>query len=854
MPKNKILLVDSDSENLRLYEISFRRAGLVTTTATDGADALKKLELFQPDLIVSEVTLPQMDGYEFCAEVKNDPRYRNIPFLFLTKEKSIENKVMGLELGADDYLVKPIFIKELITRVKMLIDRRDKEGMQVSGGKSLSGSLGEMEIVDLIQIMDMGVKSGTIQLTFEEEGEGKIYFRKGKISHVQYDRYTDMKAFSRILNRSRGEFNINFHEPEVEDTIELNTHEFVMEGMRWIDEWRGVLEGMPPLTSVLAVNSDLVLEANPDSEVFEGAGSLLSAFDGHKNISEIIDHLDQNDLEVLKKISHLYFEGYLIEVSPSELEEKKAEEEPPPKEFIELEEEISADDSIAHIFVEDSENELKEPSSSSRGKTLAEIEQQGESSPAGPPAGKPPGAEPDQEFFVEEEVEFEEEEPEKKSAIEFQPPSQIKLERTPEPSGQTNTATEPEEKYPAGPSAATGSGDGITVRDAEIGEKERFEWARAKPPPTTRPPQPGMSEEELWFLPPEDEARLAGSKKQHIEVIDRTPQRGVISAKKPTKIVSIIDDEPPQLPGSEVAETSETTDTEAPAPTAKKVRIPTPILIAAAVVGIFILGVGSAVLILKSQLGGPGSTTPTTVAQVDSGENTSPSTPIQPENTPTVNEIPPDDATALTPSPAPESPPPQPVKTAPAPQPESSPPPPRPKPEPVVKTAPTPAAPKPAPKPKPKPKPKPVRVSTPKKTVTLAKKPTTPAVSKAKSVTPAKPKGTSPPAKKTDPKQSRIYHARGKSYYQKGNLAKAVEDFAKAVNFNPRNAEAYYDLGVAYHDLGQTSNAIQALRWAVGLNLKNPEAYRLLGLLYQNIGDAKNSQIYFQKYITMLSE
>jgi len=116
MPRNKILLVDSDVENLRLYEISFRRAGFIPTIATDGGDALKKIELFQPDLIISEVNLPNMDGYEFCAEVKNDPRFRSIPFLFLTKEKSIENKVMGLELGADDYLVKPIFLKELITR------------------------------------------------------------------------------------------------------------------------------------------------------------------------------------------------------------------------------------------------------------------------------------------------------------------------------------------------------------------------------------------------------------------------------------------------------------------------------------------------------------------------------------------------------------------------------------------------------------------------------------------------------------------------------------------------------------------------------------------------------------------
>ena len=833
MPKNKILLVDSDIENLRLYEISFRRAGLVTTTATDGADALKKLELFQPDLIVSEVSLPQMDGYEFCAEVKNDPRYRTIPFLFLTKEKSIENKVMGLELGADDYLVKPIFIKELITRVKMLIDRRDKEGMQVHGGKSLSGNLGEMEIVDLIQIMDMGVKSGTILLSFEGGDEGKIFFRKGKLSHVQYGKYIDMKAFARILNRSRGEFNIEFSEPDVEDTIELNTHEFVMEGMRWIDEWRGVLEGMPPLDSVLAVNSELVLEANPDNEVFEGAGTILSAFDGLTTISDIIDSINANDLDILKKISHLYFEGYLIEVSPGELEEKKAAAETPHKEFIELEEDLDQDDSIAHIFVEESGPDLKEISSPQRGKTLAEIEQQGDY-----PSGSTPSKE-GEDFFVEEEVEFEEEQkPPARPANEFEARAEPKMETEAEPK------PEPRAEPP----------HNVTVQQSDLGGENRFEWSKSKA---------GVSEEELWFLPPEDEARLAQSKR--IEVIDRTPQRGVISAKKPTKIVSIIEDAPPQLPvEGEPRETREEVP-EPESPVKRKVYLTLPVLVAAGVVGVFTLGVITSLVILKVQKRSAGPDPTTVVTQVPLENNVVPATPATAAESPpgegeeasapgessvvnTATEPPPSAAQVQSGSPAvqPES------GSSSSPSRSQRSPEVAPAPEPLKKPAP---APKPEPKPEPKPKPKPAPVVTPKRTVpqqtTRVAVRSTPTPSRP---APAKAPSQPQPERRIDPGQSRIHHLKGKALYQQGKIPQAIAELAQAVTLNPKNAEAYYDLGVAYNDQGQDDNAIQALRWAVGMNLKNPEAYRLLGLLYQKKGDQKNSQIYFQKYITMLSE
>src|SRR6202171_5783767 len=92
-----LLLVDDNAMNLRVTEVSLRKAGFTVVSAIDGNDALEKLEKSRPDLIITNTRMPNMDGFEFCRMVKSDPRYKSIPLVFLTSEKSAEQMVKGLE-------------------------------------------------------------------------------------------------------------------------------------------------------------------------------------------------------------------------------------------------------------------------------------------------------------------------------------------------------------------------------------------------------------------------------------------------------------------------------------------------------------------------------------------------------------------------------------------------------------------------------------------------------------------------------------------------------------------------------------------------------------------------------------
>ena len=126
--KPKILVVDDEPEAVELVEFNLKQAGYVVTTAADGAEALKKARSQVPDLIVLDVMLPEMDGFEICKALRLDPATARVPILMLTAKAAEIDRVLGLELGADDYLTKPFSTRELLLRIKKIIARGQVEG------------------------------------------------------------------------------------------------------------------------------------------------------------------------------------------------------------------------------------------------------------------------------------------------------------------------------------------------------------------------------------------------------------------------------------------------------------------------------------------------------------------------------------------------------------------------------------------------------------------------------------------------------------------------------------------------------------------------------------------------------
>ena len=113
----KILVVEDEKDIVEFIQYNLETEGFKVLTAFNGEEALKKIEK-KPDLIVLDIMMPKMSGYEVLKKVKLDERYKSIPVLFLTAKSSESDEIAGLELGADDYITKPVSIKKLVARIK----------------------------------------------------------------------------------------------------------------------------------------------------------------------------------------------------------------------------------------------------------------------------------------------------------------------------------------------------------------------------------------------------------------------------------------------------------------------------------------------------------------------------------------------------------------------------------------------------------------------------------------------------------------------------------------------------------------------------------------------------------------
>lgn len=118
----KILLVEDEASLQATIAYNLKKAGYEIATASDGETALALAEDTQPDLIILDVMLPKMDGFEVCRNLR---RSSGVPIIILTARDSEIDRVVGLEIGADDYLTKPFSMRELIARVKALLRRRE---------------------------------------------------------------------------------------------------------------------------------------------------------------------------------------------------------------------------------------------------------------------------------------------------------------------------------------------------------------------------------------------------------------------------------------------------------------------------------------------------------------------------------------------------------------------------------------------------------------------------------------------------------------------------------------------------------------------------------------------------------
>lgn len=212
----KILIVDDEKPISDIIKFNLIKEGYEIDTAFDGEEALKKVYQFQPDLVLLDVMLPKLDGFQVCRRIRES---FNMPIIMLTAKEEEVDKVLGFELGADDYITKPFGIRELIARVKANIRRLSLVDVDGANGNNIvyAGKL----VIDLDRF-EVTKEEKTIELTLREfellkflaTQANQIFTREQLLKDVWgYEYFGDIRTVDVTVRRLREKIEDDSSEP-----------------------------------------------------------------------------------------------------------------------------------------------------------------------------------------------------------------------------------------------------------------------------------------------------------------------------------------------------------------------------------------------------------------------------------------------------------------------------------------------------------------------------------------------------------------------------------------------------------------------------------------------------------------
>ena len=212
--KQKILIVDDDNNIAELIALYLTKECFETKIVNDGEEALKEFASFHPDLIILDLMLPGIDGYQVCREIRHTS---DVPIMMLSAKGETFDKVLGLELGADDYMIKPFDSKELVARVRAVLRRFQVKQPAVSSNEKcvtypdLVINLTNYAVTYMGHQVDMPPKELEL-LYFLASSPNQVFTREQLLDHIWgYEYIGDTRTVDVHIKRLREKIKDNPH-------------------------------------------------------------------------------------------------------------------------------------------------------------------------------------------------------------------------------------------------------------------------------------------------------------------------------------------------------------------------------------------------------------------------------------------------------------------------------------------------------------------------------------------------------------------------------------------------------------------------------------------------------------------
>jgi DNA-binding response OmpR family regulator len=238
----RVLVADDDLWILRMISTVLERRGHSVTLASDGAEALAAAITSPPDLLITDINMPRMDGWELIEALRERDNLADLPVIVLSELTDEDSRVRGYKLGVEDYVAKPFRFDELDLRVSKSL-RRPTTGSDVDSDEpadvGLVGSLDQVSLSSLLTMFELDAKTGLLQLARFAAPTARLWMRKGRVVAAELDGSEDLSDAERVyqlLTWTAGRFEFHAQPVELEDRIKRRTTALLMEGARRIDE------------------------------------------------------------------------------------------------------------------------------------------------------------------------------------------------------------------------------------------------------------------------------------------------------------------------------------------------------------------------------------------------------------------------------------------------------------------------------------------------------------------------------------------------------------------------------------------------------------------------------------------
>ena len=321
---SRVLLVHGDPGILRGLEAGLRSEGFEVQTAQTGVEGLKIFQTTRPSLVMTEVSVGDLDGFSFVTRLRQDPLGKAAAVLLADPGKGPGRRLRAIQAGADSRLTGVDPTRELMTRARLLFGspKREAAGAAATAPRGFACDLGDLDVLDLVALVQRNGRSGVATVTAPGRVPGSLFFDQGRLIDAQAGHASGMEAFHRLASWTAGALNLEWRNFRRRDVLARTPGELITSGLAHLEEWTQLLARLAPPNTVFRVDLDALIDRLSSS-----GGQLtevLNACDGVRSVVQIVDECSIGALDVVRSLLQLRDDGLISDPGrPARIERPK---------------------------------------------------------------------------------------------------------------------------------------------------------------------------------------------------------------------------------------------------------------------------------------------------------------------------------------------------------------------------------------------------------------------------------------------------------------------------------------------------------------------------------------------------